>query len=267
MKRFIIYSLILAALCLAAFKKPKPKILVYTKNGKGYVHANIPFSIKAIQKLGQENGFEVDASEDPSIFTRDQLKQYQLIIFSNTNNEAFDNNQQRLEFMRYIQAGGAFVGIHSACGSERNWPWFQQMVGGKFLRHPKYQPFTLKVIDPDHPSTSFLGSEWNWEDECYYMNHLNPDIQVLLAADLTTVDDEKRAEYPGVTFGDLFPSAWYHHYDGGWQWYTSLGHDSTHYSDPKFLKHLLGGIQWALEKSQIDYSKASANELSVQLQQ
>ena len=90
--------------------------------------------------------------------------------------------------MRYTEAGGGFVGIHSACATERDWHWFWQMVGGKFVRHAPFQKFTIKIIDADHPSTNFFESDWERADECYYVNHINPDIHVLLAADMTTVE-------------------------------------------------------------------------------
>jgi type 1 glutamine amidotransferase len=122
------------------------------------------------------------------------------------------------------------------------------MLGGRFVRHPPLQKFTIKVIDKAHPSTNFLADTWEWEDECYYTNQLNPDIHVLLAVDLSTVKDDKKAEYPGETFGNYFPLAWCHEFEGGRQFYTSLGHKSEYYKDEKFLKHLLGGIKWAVNK-------------------
>src|SRR6185369_10404494 len=72
------------------------KVLVYTRNytpdGKGYVHDNIATSIATIKKMGAENGFDVDASDDPKLFTDSKLKQYKALIFSNSNNEAFEND-------------------------------------------------------------------------------------------------------------------------------------------------------------------------------
>ena len=231
----------------AAGDEPK-RVLVYTKNGEGYVHENIPYTIKAIKKLGEENGFLVDASDDPTVFTDENIAQYDALIFSNTNNQTFDTQEQRDVFVRYIQSGGAFVGIHSACGSERDWDWFSQVLGGRFHRHPPRQDFDVKVLDKQHPSTNFLPDVWKIkDDECYYMKHLNPAVNVLLAADLTTVEDEKKDEYPGNIFGESFPLAWHHSFDGGRQWYTALGHKPEHYSDPTFLRHLLGGISWALK--------------------
>ena len=44
------------------------KVLVFTKNGKGYVHENIPSSIAAFQKLGKESGLLVDTTTNSSLF-------------------------------------------------------------------------------------------------------------------------------------------------------------------------------------------------------
>jgi len=238
--------IILALFSTLSLSAKERKVLVYTKNGEGYVHDNIAASVEALKKLGAENGFKVDVSDDPALFTDANLRKYDALIFNNTNNDVFTNDEQRAAFKRYIQSGGGFVGIHSACGTERNWPWFWDMLGGKFVRHPAYQKFTVRTIVTDHPSTAFLPATWGWEDEAYYLSNLNPDITVLLAHDLSTIRDDEKDKYPGKVFGDLFPSAWCHEFDGGREWYTSYGHNPLHYQDPLFLKHLLGGIQWVM---------------------
>jgi type 1 glutamine amidotransferase len=224
------------------------RILIYTHNGKGYVHENIAASVEALKKICAENNYAAESTDDPAFFTPEKLRTFSCVIFSNTNNEAFDTEGQKQAFVEYIRNGGGFVGIHSASGSERQWPWFAAQLGGRFVRHPELQKFTIKVVDNKHPATDFLGESWDWEDECYFLNQLNPDIHILLAADLTTVKDEKKAEYPGSTFGNYFPLAWSHEYDGGRQFYTALGHKPAYYQDARFLKHLLGGIKWALKE-------------------
>ena len=112
------------------------------------MHDNIAFSVEAIKKMGAEKGFAVDVSDDPAVFTDSNLKQYAALVFSNSNNQAFSSNTQRDAFKHYIEAGGGFVGIHSASGSERDWPYFWSVLGGKFAAHPKMQPFTVRVADP-----------------------------------------------------------------------------------------------------------------------
>jgi len=189
----------------------------------------------------------VDVSDDPTLFTVESLQRYDAIVFSNTNNEAFTSDAQRRAFQAYVRGGGGFVGIHSASGSERSWPWYFRLLGGTFVRHPPQQDFTVDVVDRAHPSTGFLPARWEIaNDECYYLTALSPGIRVLLAADLTTVEDEMRDEYPGRIFGDAFPIAWYQEFDGGRQWYTALGHRPEEYQDPVFMRHILGGIRWVI---------------------
>src|ERR1700689_5537852 len=124
------------AMCLllsvAAQNSAKPRILVYTRNytpdGKGYVHDNIASSVAAIRKMGDEAGFIVDASDDPGVFTDGNPRQYAALVFANSNNQAFSEDAQRDAFKHYIEAGGGFVGLHSASGSERDWPYFWSVL-------------------------------------------------------------------------------------------------------------------------------------------
>ena len=151
-------------------------------------------------------------------------------------------------FKGILEMEEGFVGIHSANAVERDWPWYWALVGGKFVRHAPHQKFDVVVTDHNHPSTEFLDEKWAVDDECYYSNNLNPDIHVLLSADMTTVEDKNKSEYPNTIFGDYFPLCWSHEFDGGRQWYTALGHDAETYNNPIFRKHLRGGILWVLKK-------------------
>jgi type 1 glutamine amidotransferase len=72
-----------------------------------------------------------------------------------------------------------------------------------------------------------------------------------MVADLRTINDPQKAEYPGNVFGDYFPLAWYHEFEGGRVFYTAIGHDIAHYSDPLYVKHLTGGILWAIGEKKI----------------
>ena len=231
-------------------RAPRKKILVYTRNytpdGKGFVHDNIQDSVNAIKKMGAENGFGVDATDDPVFFTDATLKQYKAIVFSNSNNMAFNSDAQREAFKRYLQAGGGFVGIHSASGSERQWPYFWTILGGSFLYHPKLQPFEVRVTDPNHPATKGLPATFQWEDECYHLAYMNPNLHALLVTDPTKLDDPQRAKRPFELVGTALPLAWTLNEDGGREFYTSLGHKKEHYQNPILYQHILGGILWAM---------------------
>ncbi|MDQ3673086.1 MAG: ThuA domain-containing protein [Gemmatimonadota bacterium] len=233
----------------------KVRLLVYTKNGTGYVHDNIPASIEAIKALAAEHKFAVDASDDPAVFTDANLQKYSALVFSNTNNVVFDTDAQRVALMRYVQAGGGFVAIHSASGTERTWKWFAGLVGGTFSRHAPFQKFGVLILDRTHPSLAHLPERWEREDECYYLVRRNVNMRVLAVNDLTSIQDSK--ETP-ATFGDVFPSVWYQEYDGGRQWYTSLGHRKDDYAHPDFRQHMLGGIRSVVRLAPLDYTRAYA---------
>lgn len=244
--KMMILSIIFGLNAVSANPPAKKRILVYTKNGKGYVHENIASSVEAWKKIGAANNLIVDVSDNPEVMTTENLAKYNCLVFSNTCNEIFETEQQKQAFQDYIHAGGAFVGIHSASDSQKSWPWFATMVGGKFKRHPLFQSFDIKVIDKNNPSTAKLPEIWTKEDECYYMNEFNPNIHVLLVADMRTVKDSEKGVYPGRTFGDYLPLAWCHEFEGGRVFYTALGHDKKDYVDPVYLEHITGGLLWAL---------------------
>jgi type 1 glutamine amidotransferase len=241
----------------------KVKILVYTKNGKGYVHDNIPSAVKAIQKLGSEKGFQVDVSDDPKVFSEENLKQYTFLLFPSTNNDVFDTDEQRVAFRRYIQAGGGFVGLHSVTGTERNWKWFKMMVGGSFAWHAKYQPFTIKVIDKDHPTVKGVPPVWTKEDECYFTKEMYPGIQVIMAHEVSTLkgDEEhmEKVKTHSAQFPDYYPAVWHQRFDGGIIWVTTLGHNKKDYEDPLYLNHIFQGMTFVANAvGKIDFSKSYA---------
>lgn len=242
----------------------KVKVLVYTKNGKGYVHDNIPSAVKCIEKLGKQYGFKVDTADNPSVMNESNLKQYTLLIFASTNNDVFDTDSQRLAFRRYIEAGGGFVGIHSVTGTERNWKWFKMMLGGTFSWHAKFQKFKVKMIAPKHPSMAGLPKVWEKEDECYFAKELHPGTTALMAHDITSLDIADTAQKNLLIknaggYTELYPAVWTNEFDGGHAWCTSLGHDKKDYTDPVYIQHILQGIRYVagLVKT-IDYSKGYA---------
>lgn len=245
------FATLLAVLACSLSALAEDKILVYTRNyvtnGKGYVHDNIATSVEAIKSLGAENKFAVDSSDDPGVFTPQNLRQYKAIVFSNSNHEAFQNDEQRDAFKKFVQGGGGVVGIHIATGTERQWPYFWSVMGGRFVRHPKLQKFTIVVKDRRHPATRNLPPKFEWEDECYLFDHMNPDVKVLLTADPAQLDDPKKGELPGGELRDgLYPLSWYNTFDGGRQYYTSLGHKKEHYAEPLLRMQITGGILWAI---------------------
>jgi type 1 glutamine amidotransferase len=244
MKKLLFYFIaaVLAALLVQlpySSLQARQKVLVFSKT-KGFHHASIAVAVPAIMKLGMENNFDVDTTTDAAKFTAANLKQYAAVIFCSTTGDVLNDGQQAA-FEKYIRLGGGFVGIHSATDTEYDWQWYGDLVGAYFKSHPAVRTEAdLHIVDPDFIATKGLPATWRRLDEWYNFKYIAKGLHVLIKI------DEK--SYKGGENGDDHPMSWYHEYGGGRAFYTELGHTDESYSEPLYLKHLLGGIKYAMGK-------------------
>lgn len=218
------------------------RILVFSKTS-GFYHKSIPAGIAALQALGKENGIAVDTSKDATLFSAGNLKKYGALVFLNTTQDVLNDEQQKA-MEGYVRNGGGFVGIHAAADTEYDWPWYNRLVGAYFKSHPNnpnVRKAVINVLDRNHPATMHLPEKWERTDEWYNFKSINPDLKVLAYLDETS--------YEGGENGDNHPIIWYHEYDGGRAFYTGSGHTDESFQDPMFIKHLLGGILYAIGAS------------------
>jgi len=252
MLRHIASLALLVSITVAAHAQ-QPRVLVFSKTA-GYRHSSIANGIAAIQKLGQENGFAVDATEDAGAFTQKNLRRYSAVVFLNTTGDVLDAAQQD-DFERYLQAGGGYVGLHSATDTEYDWPWYGRLAGAYFTSHPNnpnVRKGSYRTLDTTHVSTKGFPARFEREDEFYNFKSIDPTIHVLVEIDETS--------YEGGTNGEHHPMSWYHDFDGGRAWYTNMGHTEATYTEPQFLQHLLGGLRYAMGTGKIDFGRARPEE-------
>lgn len=213
------------------------RILVYTRTA-GFRHSSIPFGVAALEELGREHGFDVTATEDPAELTSAQLARHRAVVFLSTTQEVLDG-PSRAALEQYVREGGGWLGVHSAAGTEYDWPFYGELLAGaRFDFHPEPQEATVLVPDREHPATAALPERWQWYDEWYNFRALpDPSARVLLAVD--------EGSYQGGTMGAYHPLAWSHRVDAGRACYTALGHEDAAYADPAFQEHLRGALAWA----------------------
>lgn len=210
-----------------------PALLVYTRT-TDYRHDSIPAGVAALRGLG---AFDVDATEDPAALEA-PLDRYAAVVFLSTSGEVLTPaGRQRLT--SYVEAGGGFAGVHAAACTEYDWPYYGELLGARFDRHPALQPGRAVVEDGDHPATRHLPAVWHFTDEWYDFraNPRGSGAQVLLRAD--------ESSYDGGGMGDDHPLAWCREQGAGRVFYTALGHTAEAYDDPAFRAHLRGGITWS----------------------
>jgi type 1 glutamine amidotransferase len=216
---------------------PAPfRVLVFSRT-LGFRHDSIPDGIAAIEALGLEHRFAVDATEDPGTFTPSTLSRYRVVVFLSTTGDVLEGSQ-RDALQAFVRRGGGFVGVHAAADALYDWPWYGSLLGAYFARHPAVQQARIRIEDTAAAATRGVPDPWTWTDEWYdFRSNPRPRVHVLLTLD--------EASYHGGGMGADHPLAWEHEFDGGRAWYTALGHESATFASPAFRSHLLGGIEYA----------------------
>ncbi len=237
--RYLFFLLFFSACTPFGKTQKQKKILVFSAT-KGYRHESIAAGKNALLKMGTDNKWLVEATEDASLFTNKNLKQYATVLFLNTAGDVLNPMQQEA-FEKYIQAGGGFVGIHSATDTEYDWPWYNNLVGAYFESHPEPQEALYTVVNKNHPASSFMPDTLRRKEEIYNFKSFKKDlVTVLITIDETT--------YTGGKMPAYHPIAWYHNFEGGRAFYTEWGHDAQAYSEPLVLQHIEAAIKWAMRK-------------------
>lgn len=211
-------------------------VLVYTRT-TGYRHDSTPTAREALRELGEDHGFAVETSEDPSVFTEASLAGRSAVVFLSTSGEVLTPDGQAA-LQGWISAGGGFMGIHSAACTEYLWPFYGELLGARFAGHPAFQPGTVLVEEQNHPAMGHLPLRWEWNEEWYDFrsNPRHSGAQVL-----ATINE---SGYDGGGMGADHPLVWCKESGAGRSFYTSLGHADEAYKDPDFLLHLLGALRW-----------------------
>jgi len=191
-----------------------PRLLVYTRT-LGFRHDSIPAALAAVRDLAAREGLEVQATEDPGTFRADSLRNVAAVMFLHTTGEILDAPGQDA-LQAYVRGGGGFLGIHSAADTGHAWPWYLDLLGAEFVRHPAIQAAVLLRQDVVHPATASLPNRWSRTDEWYdFRASPRGRVRVLLSID--------ESSYQGGGMGSDHPMAWCHPFEGGRSAYTALG--------------------------------------------
>jgi type 1 glutamine amidotransferase len=286
MNHLLLTAALIAALVPSAPADAKPKKLLVVSTTTGYRHSSIPTLEKVLRQLAQRSGaFTVDFLEQPAGKPADlprnatpeqkaafdaataqwtetrlepalerlspaSLKNYDGVVFASTTGDL--PLPDRDGFLAWIKAGHAFIGIHSASDTLKQWPEYAEMLGGKFDHHGAQVGVECLNQDPKNPATASLPAIWPIsQEEIYLLTNYDPAS----VHELLVMDKHPNDHTPGH-----YPVSWCKDYGAGRVFYTSLGHrEDIIDADPNladrknsiaisqaFQAHLLGGIEWAL---------------------
>jgi uncharacterized protein len=257
-----------------ATAKPKSarKILVFYRC-EGFIHTSIPFANYAMEAIGAKTGaFTIDLSDQYSVFTKENLAQYDAILFNNTTHLKPDDGQ-RAAILDFIHQGKGVVGFHAAADNFGEWPEGVALIGGIFNGHPwgAGGTWAFTVEDPDHALNKAFGGRGFWhKDEIYWYKPESfqgrEKLRVLLSLDLSKAENQKPLEnekfketLQGTAAADVdVPVSWCREVGTGRLFFTNLGHNDLTFADTTVLQHMLDGIQYALGDLEADAMPSSA---------
>jgi len=240
------------------------RVLVY---GRMPTHPeSVACCFQAMKILAEKTGaFTVTATEDPTIFLPERLKQFDAVVMNNTHErypmlpwdmESLSPAKQaearqrepvlKQSLLDFVAGGKGLVGIHGATAGNVQWPEFVKLFGAQYTSH-----FTdtvwVKPEEVEHPLCAFLGGKsFQVHDEIYLFRKAltrepfaRDGVRVLLSLDVSRTED------PGRRDDQDYLVSWVRPYKKGRIFYTSLGHSATAYATPAVLQHYLAGIQYA----------------------
>jgi type 1 glutamine amidotransferase len=225
------------------------KMLVYSKTTAFRHDGSIQTGKAMLQQIGNEQGFDVKATETNEDFTADGLKQYEIVFFLNvTENDKIGvfTAAEKQAFDDWMTMGnGAYAGVHAATdGLAARWPFYQDLTGQNYNGHGNQNETGRVEFEAgalEHPAIKGLPSPWERAEEWYkFDNHLQwstaQGVQVL-----------------GRKQADGQPIMWVREHATYRMFYTALGHDAVVFDSAKdtggnMKKHLTGGVMWAVRR-------------------
>jgi hypothetical protein len=253
----------------------KPHVLFFTRSA-GFPHPTITrkkpdelsWSEQVLTQLGRWHGFDVTCTKDGRVFIPEELAKYDAIFFYTTgvltNEKSPDGTPPmppsgKKALLDYVASGKGFLGSHCASDTfhtpqSPGEQWQNQapekldpyiaMLGGEFVSHGAQQKARMQIVSPSFPGADTL-KDFTLHEEWYSLKNFAPDLHVILAQ---TTEGMKGRDYQRPAF----PATWARKHGDGRVFYTSMGHREDVWTNPLFQQILLGGLNWALKRVEVD---------------
>jgi type 1 glutamine amidotransferase len=213
------------------------------RDGPAGVHGVLQQAGAALFEIAELNGLEPQRVDDVRALPARTIEKARALALFTIGETPWSPEQRALVAARVRSGGLALCAIHSATDACYAWDDYGALVGARFDGHPWTQEFVADVCEPGHPACAHLGAEWRWHDEVYQFRDLRPDATVLLRVRAGQLD-ESVAGARRPAFG--YPLAWCFQEGDGRVFSTSLGHFPAAWESPAYLRHVSGGLAWAL---------------------
>lgn len=251
----------------------RPKILMFTKSF-AFEHSSVSRKAaeygpaeQVLMNLGQKHGFDVTATKDGSLFTPENIAQYDAFFFytqGDLSQPGKDGTppisaEGKQAFLEAIENGKGFIGTHSASDTyhsdmhygpnqfknQPNRDPYIEMIGGEFIRHGPQQEATMRVVDNSFPGLQERGKQFRLHDEWYSLKNFAEDMHVLLVQETKGMQGSDYHRPP-------YPATWARRHGKGRVFYTSMGHREDVWTKDLYQELLLGALSWVTARVNFD---------------
>ena len=250
------------------------KLLIYDGNVGYGGHGSIPYANHAFTRMGEKTGaFTTEVSNDPSVFQKEHLRQFDAVCLNNTVGNLFTDPVLRQNLLEFVLAGGGLLGIHGTTvaftdfqnGAKETWPEFGYMLGGRGAAHLAQDEHVFVKLDaPDHPlNRPFGGQGFEHVGEFFRVGgpYSRDRVRVLFSIDTAKTELPPPGTHPGVERADNdYALAWTRNYGRGRVVYCTIGHSPQDFMNPKILEFYLGAIQFVM--GDLDGSTTPSNQVT-----
>src|ERR1700733_670353 len=249
---WFLLGLAIGSALMAQSGAPRKKLLVIGEE-KGYRHEAVSHAMATIERLGRETGaWDTFIRTDTEALTKKKLEynaknlaDFDAVLFYTGGTLEMDD-RQKADFLSFVHDDGkGFIGVHSATITFTDWPAYGEMIGGYYDEHP-WGTFEAPILveDPKFPGMSQWPAAFTIKDEIYQIrNYSRDDRRVLMRLDAGKLDLNNKHVHR--TDRD-FAVAWAKMYGKGRVYYSTLGHVSENWDNPKFQEMFTGAIKWTL---------------------
>lgn len=227
----------------------KPRLLLFEKINGFKDTPSVDAAHAALLAMAERKGWAIAVTDKAGAFNPATLRRFDAVIWNNISGDVLTLSQRRA-FQRWLENGGAFVGVHGTNGDPvAFWPWFTDtLLGARFLAHPmapQYQDARIVIDDASHPVAKGLPREWVMNDE-WYSFKTNPRAA---GAHVIATLDESTYSPVGMMKTDLrmgdHPIAWTNCIGKGRMFYSAIGHRPETYAQAHHVTMLESAIDWA----------------------
>lgn len=232
-----------------AMPRGKVRILLFEKINGFKDTPSVDAAHSALVAMAKRNDWALVTTDKGSAFTPAILRQFDAVIWNNISGDVLTLSQRRA-FIRYMENGGGFIGVHGSAGDPVYfWDWYADtLIGARFAGHPmapQFQTARVTIDDAAHPVAQGLPATWEMNDEWYSFksNPRSSGSRIIATLDEATYKPDGFGGQD-LRMGD-HPIAWSRCVGRGRMFYSAIGHLPERYADAIYVRMLEQAVQWA----------------------